>query len=641
MQFKYPELLWGLLLLLIPILIHLFQLRRFKKTPFTNVKFLKKVVAESRRSNTLKKWLLLLTRLLLLAAFVLAFAQPFFAKKSALKQKETVIYLDDSFSMQLKKDAGATLLEEAVQELIRSIPKTEHFSIFTNQRTFKNVVLADVQNDLLALPFTDKQLTLNEIYLKGENLFADDETTEKNLVVVSDFQLAMADSKIDSIKKNNTHIVRFSGDTPINVAIDSVFLSTQSSENKILTVLLSSNVSTENIPVSLFNNDTLTAKTAANFNNGRTAEVNFTLADNMVVSGKIEITDNGLTYDNRLYFNIDRKEKIKVLAIGPLDNSFLKRIYSEDEFIFSSSSLKNLNYGDLSSKNLILLNGLQQIPASLTTNLMDFTGDGGHLVIIPGIEIDFETYNTLLFRYFSTAFTQSVPEERNITDISFSHPLYRNVFEKNVTNFQYPKVSRFFRVKTTAATALSFQDAAPFLVGSDALHLFTASLATENSNFHKSPLIIPTFYNFGTGSLKQPRLYNIMRSSVEVDVPVTLSKDNILKVSKDDNELIPRQKSFANRVSLVFDENLLADGIYSIRDNEKSIGNISFNYARNESELNYLQVDQLNALTTGTSIVSLFEKMEKDNTVDELWKWFVILAILFLLVEILIQKYLK
>ncbi|NNK28782.1 MAG: hypothetical protein HKP06_11155, partial [Flavobacteriaceae bacterium] len=37
MQFKHPELLYALLLLLIPIIIHLFQLRRFKETPFTNV----------------------------------------------------------------------------------------------------------------------------------------------------------------------------------------------------------------------------------------------------------------------------------------------------------------------------------------------------------------------------------------------------------------------------------------------------------------------------------------------------------------------------------------------------------------------------------------------------------------------------
>src|SRR5680860_782391 len=111
MQFKYPELLWALFLLLIPIIIHLFQLRRFQKTPFTNVKFLKKVVSESRRSNVLKKWLLLLTRLVMLAGLVIAFAQPFLADQSALQQKETVIYLDDSFSCLLyTSDAADDLL---------------------------------------------------------------------------------------------------------------------------------------------------------------------------------------------------------------------------------------------------------------------------------------------------------------------------------------------------------------------------------------------------------------------------------------------------------------------------------------------------------------------------------------------------
>ncbi|WKX75713.1 BatA domain-containing protein [Zobellia laminariae] len=150
MQFKYPELFWALFLLLIPIFIHLFQLRRFKKTPFTNVKFLKKVVSESRQSNTLKKWLLLFTRMLLLAAFIFAFAQPFFAEKSALKQKGTVIYLDDSFSMQLKEE-GTTLLENAVQELIKKLPKEERFSLFTNTKTFRNTTIQDIQNELLAL----------------------------------------------------------------------------------------------------------------------------------------------------------------------------------------------------------------------------------------------------------------------------------------------------------------------------------------------------------------------------------------------------------------------------------------------------------------------------------------------------------
>jgi len=189
--------------------------------------------------------------------------------------------------------------------------------------------------------------------------------------------------------------------------------------------------------------------------------------------------------------------------------------------------------------------------------------------------------------------------------------------------------------------ALSFQDKDPFLTGANKLFLFTASLSSENSNFRNSPLIVPTFYNLGSNSLKLPPIYNILQNSVTIDIPVTLTKDNILKVSKGEFELIPQQQSLANRVSLTFDENLLVDGIYTVKENEKSISSISFNYTRNESELNYLSVERLNATSRATSIVSLFEMMEKDNTVTELWKWFVILAILFLLVEILIQKYLK
>jgi len=74
MQFKHPELLYALFLLLIPILVHLFQLRRFKKEAFTNVAFLKKLNIQTRKSSTIKKWLLLLTRLAVIACIVLAFA---------------------------------------------------------------------------------------------------------------------------------------------------------------------------------------------------------------------------------------------------------------------------------------------------------------------------------------------------------------------------------------------------------------------------------------------------------------------------------------------------------------------------------------------------------------------------------------
>ena len=640
MQFKYPELFWALFLLLIPIFIHLFQLRRFKKTPFTNVKFLKKVVSESRQSNTLKKWLLLFTRMLLLAAFIFAFAQPFFAEKSALKQKETVIYLDDSFSMQLKEE-GTTLLENAVQELIKKLPKEERFSLFTNTKTFRNTTIQDIQNELLALNPGNRQLKLNEIYLKGKTLFSADNATNKNLIILSDFQQLMASSQMDSLQNISSHWVALRGSEVKNVAIDSAYIESETSENLNLLVNLSGSGDIENIPVSLFNGEKLIAKTSASFNDSKNGTASFSIPKNEAFDGKIEITDSGLTYDNLLYFSIGKKEKIKVLAIGDAQNRFLGRIFTKDEFVFTTTELRSLNYSNLVNQHLIILNNLQQIPSSLTTSLKAFTDNGGHLIIIPAADIDLNSYNLLTSNYASTTFLQKVRDEREITNISFSHPLYQNVFEKNVTNFQYPKTSEFYKIKTGAPTVLAFQGNEPFLVGGKSFFLFTTSLSIQNSNFINSPLVVPTFYNMAVGSLKLAPLYSVLGQSVSIDVPTSLAQDDILKLKKGDYEFIPQQQSLSNKVSLSFNESLQEDGSYAVLQNEKPIKNISFNYNRNESNLSYLNVTEQKMASTSTSISTLFESIEKDNSVTELWKWFVILALALLFIEVLIQKYLK
>ena len=640
MQFKYPELFWALFLLLIPIFIHLFQLRRFKKTPFTNVKFLKKVVSESRQSNTLKKWLLLFTRMLLLAAFIFAFAQPFFAEKSALKQKETVIYLDDSFSMQLKEE-GTTLLENAVQELIKKLPKEERFSLFTNTKTFRNTTIQDIQNELLALNPGNRQLKLNEIYLKGKTLFSADNATNKNLIILSDFQQLMASSQMDSLQNISSHWVALRGSEVKNVAIDSAYIESETSENLNLLVNLSGSGDIENIPVSLFNGEKLIAKTSASFNDSKNGTASFSIPKNEAFDGKIEISDSGLTYDNLLYFSIGKKEKIKVLAIGDAQNRFLSRIFTKDEFVFTTTELRSLNYSNLVNQHLIILNNLQQIPSSLTTSLKAFTDNGGHLIIIPAADIDLNSYNLLTSNYASTTFLQKVRDEREITNISFSHPLYQNVFEKNVTNFQYPKTSEFYKIKTGAPTVLAFQGNEPFLVGGKSFFLFTTSLSIQNSNFINSPLVVPTFYNMAVGSLKLAPLYSVLGQSVSIDVPTSLAQDDILKLKKGDYEFIPQQQSLSNKVSLSFNESLQEDGSYAVLQNEKPIKNISFNYNRNESNLSYLNVTEQKMASTSTSISTLFESIEKDNSVTELWKWFVILALALLFIEVLIQKYLK
>ena len=84
MQFLYPTFLYALLALAIPIIIHLFFFRRFKKVYFTNVRFLKEIKEETSARQRLKNLLVLLMRLLAMAALVLAFAQPFLPQDLSL-----------------------------------------------------------------------------------------------------------------------------------------------------------------------------------------------------------------------------------------------------------------------------------------------------------------------------------------------------------------------------------------------------------------------------------------------------------------------------------------------------------------------------------------------------------------------------
>ncbi|KKN05396.1 hypothetical protein LCGC14_1087830, partial [marine sediment metagenome] len=565
---------------------------------------------------------------------------PFFASETALLDKQTVIYLDDSFSMQAKSD-GTTLMENAIQSLIKSIPQNQKFTLFTNEKVFDQVSLPEVQNDLLALVPSPKQLDLNEIYSKGNTFFDEDRELIKHIIIISDFQERMASADVDSLTNLTSHFVKLTPETNSNISIDSIYIDTQDSDNIELKAVISRIGSIENTPVSLFNENQLIAKSSAVFGENQATTVQFTVPKNERLNGRLELSDVGLVYDNQLFFTIDADEKIKVIAIGEADADYLKRIYTNDAFEFNAIALNKLNYGDLEKQNLIILNELSSISTALGNSLKSFTNKGGGLAIIPSNNIDINSYNILTSNYFLTSFLQKVEFKKAISRISFSHPLYRNVFEKNVTNFQFPEVNHYYKINTNASSALTFQDNAPFLVGDNSNYLFTASFSTENSNFKNSPLIVPTFYQIAVSSLKLAPLYSILGEVTFIDVAVSLSDDTILKVVKDDYEFIPRQQALSNKVSLTFDDDIQEDGNFAITQNDTYLRGVSFNYDRKESKLNYTDMNTIEGAENIVSITSLFDSLEKEGRIQEHWKWFAILALILFCVEILLQKFMR
>ena len=229
-----------------------------------------------------------------------------------------------------------------------------------------------------------------------------------------------------------------------------------------------------------------------------------------------------------------------------------------------------------------------------------------------------------------------------MTNINFSHPLLANVFEKQVQNFQYPKVNTHYTLGNASATAvLSFEDNAAFLNQNSKVYAFTAAIHDVNSNFKSSPLIVPVLYNIGKQSLKLPQLYYSIGNDYTIDITTQLSQDEVLKLHNDDESLVPLQQTFTNKVTLMTNEYPDKAGIYEVKNEQEVLKRLSFNYQRNESQLAYHDISNLVDGSSTTTIASAMDTIKSTTNVNALWKWFAIFALAFLIIEMLILKFLK
>lgn len=640
MQFKNPEILYALFLLIIPILIHLFQLRRFRKTEFTNVKFLKEVTLQTRKSSQLKKWLILFSRLLALTALILAFAQPYIPAKTNFQEKELVIYLDNSFSMQAK-GAHGELLKTAVQQLVENSDIPEKVNWFTNNQTFRDNSVNDFKNQLIQLDYSSNQLTYEEVLLKAGSLFSIQKDTQKTLLLLSDFQ---SNSAFPTAIENNFEVtaIKLKPETVTNITVDSIYISSISGDLAELTAIIRNYGSAvTGVPVSMYAEETLAAKTAVDIPESGVAKAIFEINAHQGFNGKVSVTDESLRFDNELFFNIPENALIKVMVIQNEQVSFLNKIFTPSEFDLLTFSNKNLDYNHITQQNTIILNQLSEIPTSLQTALQSFSENGGTLVIIPATDIHLDEYNRLLTSVNLPVFEKKFDFENQITSIQFSHPLYQNVFENQVTNFQYPTVNSFYTLKGNPVAALSFQDQRPFLLQSTNNYLFTASLDVENSNFVRSPLVVPTFYRMAKLSLPLPDLYFTIGKENRFAVPISLTQNQILTLKGTETNLIPLQQNTANKVIITTTDEPAVGETYTILNGQMAVQQVSYNYNRSESNMQYLNISNVENIDVYEVIGDFFTQFADGLHVKQLWKWFVIFALIFICIEILLIKFLK
>jgi hypothetical protein len=648
MQFKNPEILYFLALLIIPVLVHLFQLQKFVKIPFTNVAFLQKLVQETRKSSRIKKWLILCTRILLFIAILFAFSQPYFSNKNTPKKQHTFIYLDNSLSTNTKGEKG-NLLQISAQEIIENASEKEIYSLQTNNNFHKEITYSELKKELLKVKNVSKKLDLSSILLKIKSRQEDKTNTLYRNILISDFQ--------------NTYKYQFTNVTPSfsaikletsqkdNISIDSVFISNTNNNNFTVNVVVKNQGEEKNnIPIALFNDQKLISKQSYSINKNDTKTIPFTIQNQSTFLGKVETTFSDVfTFDNTFYFSLNSTKKTNILTIGN-EADFLSKIYTKDKFNFTQSSIQNINYNFVKQQQLIILNELEEVSEILSKSMIDYSNKGGDLVIIPNNKIDVNSYNLFLEKIASSKIESKISDTLKITDINYNHPLFKNVFSKKVSNFQYPTTQSYYPILSkNSSKIVSFENNLSFISqikdANSKTYWVSSSLNKNNSNFLNSPLIVPVFYNFGKLSFQHSKLYYFLDDKNNIDIETKLEKEAILNISNSKLSFIPAQQTFQNKVTIITKEQPNKAGFYYVLRKKDTLQTLAYNTPKEESVLNFMDLNSLKEknsnINIATSITDVFKNLNEKNEVHWLWKWFLVLAIVSLLLEIFILKFYK
>ncbi|MBL4604981.1 MAG: BatA domain-containing protein [Flavobacteriaceae bacterium] len=650
MQFKHPEIFYFLFVLLIPILVHLFQLQKFKKIAFTNVAFLKKISLETRKSSRLKKWLILSIRLLGLLALIFVFSQPYISTKKASDKNHNFIYLDNSLSLNTNGQNG-NQLRLAAQEIIMNSSAADEYSLITNDEIYTNITKNELDELLKKIAFSSKKNSIQQKILEIESQKNKKSNTLYKNILISDFQYFNKNKNKKFTNVNSPYLLtKTSLGEKSNVSIDSVFINNNTAENILVSVTINNQgAAKKNIPIALYNDSQLVNKRSFSIEKDTIKKIVFSIPKTTTFKGKIQITFNDVfLFDNTFYFNVSRRKKIDILSIGKASKS-LSKIYTSDEFNFTNSPIQNVNYNVIPNQHLIILNQVEEIPVVLQNSMFQFIKNGGHLLVIPDTKIKIQSYNAFFSKIATGSISSVRKDSLKITQIHYQHPIFAGVFSKQVTNFQYPTVSVRYLNSFKGSPIISYENKKAFLLEVNSptskIYWFSSPIDLKSTNFSNSPLIVPTLYNIGQQSLQLSKPYYTIQEENTIEVNKKIRKDEILTISNASESFIPLQQSSSSKVRLTTNDQPKTDGFYTISLARDTIETVAYNYSNQESLLSFYDLNELKKENSQfeiyASIEALFKGVNEKNEVQWLWKLFLAIAIVSLLLEIFILKFFK
>ncbi|PJJ79292.1 BatA domain-containing protein [Mucilaginibacter auburnensis] len=674
MHFLYPAFLFALASLAIPVIVHLFNFRRYQKVYFSNVQFLKNIQEQQSSRRNIKERLILAARLLALFFLVLAFSRPYIpGKRAGINGARQVVsvFIDNSYSMQNLNREGS-LLDEAkrrAKEIAAAYTNNDRFQLLTQDfegRHQRLLTPAEFVDEVDAVKISPRNHTLQQIIYRQQGLLDNQPEVHRSVYILSDFQKNISDGKPLKVDTGlHVSLVQLRASTPANVAVDSVWLLSAihrpgETEKMIVKLHNYSNEESTKIPLKLTINGEQKAL------GGFSIPAKSSQIDTLTFSGlsagwqrgEISLQDNPITFDNRFFLSFNVKEKMQVLLIdGGIPNPYLKAVFATDPFFDARRvSDGNVDYASLGTYPLIVLSDVRMVSPGLAQQLTAYVKKGGTLAVFPATDADLNNNRTFL-QNIGAAYPKQVAEENlKVASLNLQNPVFKDIFESLPKNPELPTVKKYYQLKSAVKAQnenlMQLQNGnsfwAGFNSGAGKVYVSAVPLADDFSNLPRHALFVPIMFRIALLSgREQPLFYNMGHDDVIETLPIQTSEKQLLKLTKSGKSIIPDVRQQEGSTLLYVSDQLQETGLYDLKKQDSTVAVMAFNDNRAESDMSYYTAGELNNIVPEakgvieTTKASLKDVIGTSNFGTQLWKLCIILALVFLAAEILLIRFYK
>lgn len=648
--FLFPEFLWALTLIGIPIIIHLFNFRRFKTVFFPNVALLQTIKNKSKRHKNLRERLILLFRILTIACLVLAFSFPYETEDKQSFEGEVIsIYIDNSLSMDADGIEGHKLKTAKIftDVILSQVPPNAKIHLVTNDFSPEHNLLFSpkvAQEKASFIQPSSKFQTLQQILNFQTNFLHDYKAYNKQIIWVSDFEQT-SPSKLINPDSIPIYCNWIRSKKTENISIDSVTFEhgkrkTIGQENIQILITNHSEQLIKDFPVSLKVNNSIYKKAIDLDPQKKTStSLSYQIPNDSLIKGLIKINDNNFKHDNNYYFGYKLPRKRRVLLITEEEHieKTVKKLFKNDSLIIlTKTSSKNINFGKVCTYDLIILGELQQLPNGLIPELQQC--ETTTTFIIPPNQ---KLHNSYSFAY--KAGTSQDTTEKEIAWIDKQHALFKNVFEKRQENAkeEFPSTYKNHYILNKNYTSLiKYETNESYLSTNGSIFVLAASISEQTSNLKNNALIVPLFYQL---------LFN---SSPITPVQYSLPTKEILanKTSEDQLEIsrTPTEKGMLCEVKnnkVLLTKPLVEAGFYYLKSGNFINAVLGLNINGKESIVNEnleeliqakVKDDEINFSEINLDNINLNDIIETND--KEYWRFCLLSALFFIICELVVSK---